>query len=807
MLQLLLSKPAKHAASLLLGLGLAASVAAAAPNATTPLLLDVSINNSPKNLIGQFLRDAQGRILIEAQELEAIGLRAPQGAKPKDVIALDDIKGLSFRIDDARQAIGFSASPAHLATTKYDASGNQALDQERLKVKRDYGALLNYTIFASGSHDLKSARPTYNGASASLEGRFSAPIGTLSQTAIIGNTLTSGEHATALRLDTTWLYSDQMSAITYRAGDMVSGGMAWTRPVRLGGLQAQRNFNMRPDLVTLPLPSVSGSAAVPSSVDVYVNNIKTFSRDVSTGPFTINNLPVLSGGGQARMVVRDASGREVETKLPFFISSKLLRAGLSDFSIEAGAPRLDYGSKSFSYGSQMVASGSARYGLTDAITLESHAEATRRLVNAGAGINIRTGGLGVATFALAGSHFARASGAQIYAGYDAQMFGLTFSAASQRTIGTYNDIAAVTAPRTGNDPTLAAIAQVTGLTRYFDFGAVRPAKAIDRVSLGLPLGFDSSAINLSFAHIRQADNRVSRIASTSYSKPLPFSASLFVTAFMDVSDRSNKGLFAGLSMPLGADIGLSTGVTRDNKGWGVATQVAKSMKQDVGDYGWRIIDMEGKTQNRSAAASYRSQIAQVEGGIAQSGRGVLGTATIEGAISSAGGDVFLSNRINDGFAVVKAGAPGVKVDVENRYAGTTNSNGKLLVADLRSFQKNKVTIDPSNLPLTASMETTREVVAPADGGVVVVDFGVNTETNSAHVTFQRANGKAIPAGTQGQLNDGTRFVVGYGGKALIQGLSASNHATLTFDGGSCTASFHYAKNKQEQVFIGPVSCQ
>jgi outer membrane usher protein FimD/PapC len=28
----------------------------------------------------------------------------------------------------------------------------------------------------------------------------------------------------------------------------------WTRPVRLGGIQVQRDFSIRPDLVTLPLP-------------------------------------------------------------------------------------------------------------------------------------------------------------------------------------------------------------------------------------------------------------------------------------------------------------------------------------------------------------------------------------------------------------------------------------------------------------------------------------------------------------------------------------------------------------------------
>ncbi|MGY3695904.1 hypothetical protein ACVIGA_005984 [Bradyrhizobium sp. USDA 3240] len=37
--------------------------------------------------------------------------------------------------------------------------------------------------------------------------------------------------------------------------------------MRLGGVQMQTNFALRPDLVTLPIPALSGSAAVPSTLD------------------------------------------------------------------------------------------------------------------------------------------------------------------------------------------------------------------------------------------------------------------------------------------------------------------------------------------------------------------------------------------------------------------------------------------------------------------------------------------------------------------------------------------------------------
>src|SRR6266851_4072224 len=131
-----------------------------------------------------------------------------------------------------------------------------------------------------------------------------------------------------------------------RAGDTISGGLPWTRPIRLGGLQMQRNFALRPDLVTLPLPSYSGSAAVPSTVDVYVNNVRALSQPVTPGPYQISNLPLLSGGGTARVVMQDAAGHQIEASLPYFTSPTLLRQGLTDYTLEAGYPRLNFATQS-----------------------------------------------------------------------------------------------------------------------------------------------------------------------------------------------------------------------------------------------------------------------------------------------------------------------------------------------------------------------------------------------------------------------------------------------------------------------------
>ncbi len=196
-----------------------------------------------------------------------------------------------------------------------------------------------------------------------IEARGFTPFGVATQSQIVK--LGSSGEAERIRLNIAITHYNPESVVTYRAGDVIAGGFEGTRPIRIDGFQVRRSFNLRPDLVTLPLPSTSGSAAVPSTADVYLNGFKTLSQAVEPGPYQIMNLAIYGRGGTARIVVRDALGREVETKPPFFVSSTLLAPGLVDFSLEAGAPRLYYATERDSYVAKPVASGSIRTGLTD----------------------------------------------------------------------------------------------------------------------------------------------------------------------------------------------------------------------------------------------------------------------------------------------------------------------------------------------------------------------------------------------------------------------------------------------------------
>ncbi|GAA5543929.1 hypothetical protein D8666_23545 [Ochrobactrum soli] len=126
----------------------------------------------------------------------------------------------------------------------------------------------------------------------------------------------------------------------------------------------------------MPLPELLGSPAVPSTADVYIDNARRAISNVASGPFSITILPVVTGAGTARMVVRDVLGPETVTEAPFYASADLLAKGLADFFAETGFARRYYGTESNDYDGRIVGGGTLRDGLTSNTTIEGHVEGT-----------------------------------------------------------------------------------------------------------------------------------------------------------------------------------------------------------------------------------------------------------------------------------------------------------------------------------------------------------------------------------------------------------------------------------------------
>ena len=481
-------------------------------------------------------------------------------------------------------------------------------------------------------------------------------------------------------------------------------GAAWTRPVRMGGAQVRRDFSLREDIITTPLLSTSGSAALPSTIDVFIGNVRAYSGEIGPGPFNLTDIPMIDDHGEAHVTLRDANGHTTQTKLPFFASRDLLSAGILDFSLEMGLPRQHYGQESFSYDNKPMASASARYGLTDRLTLQSHAEGNSDLFMGGAGVTTVLFNRAEVAAAAGGSLYDGDMGAFAYGSLRTEFFGIDLSLSSLRRFGDFADLTYVTG---------IGDLDSSSITKEYNF--IEPPRVLDVLSLGIPLYFDESQLRLNLIHAERKSQE-DFIVSASYSRSFKWSdLTMSLNAFRNFGDEKGFGAFAGFSMPLGDWGQGSTGLSRDGDGrYLPSAGVTKPMDSEIGSFGYRAdVSSTDTNGNKDAGVSYRSRFGVADMRLSSVDGHVMASGSFDGSLVAAGGGIFAANTIYDSFAVVDAGVPGVPVLLQNRPVAETGRNGKALVTGLRSYTRNKVSIDVSELPVDATVSATDMDVVPA----------------------------------------------------------------------------------------------
>jgi outer membrane usher protein len=296
------------------------------------LELELVINGLSAGFVAPVMLSG-GRFRLRLADLKRAGVHIDaQG----ELLFLDEMPGVTANYDQRLQRLAIDVPASYLPA--------QRLGKKKRKftpASYDVGALLNYDAYVSGG------RGTSGQASLFHEARAFGAAGTLSTTGVVR----SGPGKTYVRYDTRFRRSDEATATTIEVGDFITRSLPWASAVRLGGIQVSRDFGVRPDIITYPLPQFAGSAALPSTVELLVGNQRIAGGEVKPGPFALDTLPPINGAGEANLIVTDMNGRSIQTALPFYVSSNLLAPGLTDYAVAFGALRQNYGIKNFDYGS------------------------------------------------------------------------------------------------------------------------------------------------------------------------------------------------------------------------------------------------------------------------------------------------------------------------------------------------------------------------------------------------------------------------------------------------------------------------
>jgi outer membrane usher protein len=566
-------------------------------------------------------------------------------------------------------------------------------------------------------------------------------------------------------------------------GDTLSSDGDWSRPARYFGVRWSRDFLTQPGYVTYPSPSLKGSAALPSVVDVYINNQKQFQQTLTPGPFDYRNVPLTTGAGEVNLVVKDLLGRETIITKSFYTQNSMLKEGLSDFSLESGLFRNNYGTLSNDYSSPFVA-GTYRQGLTDDITGQSRFEAGAERQAIGADVTSVIGTLGSIHLATA------------------------VSKDSERDTGALYNVGVER-----RTPKYLVGAQYKSYSKdYTPFAysslETRPKNTFNATAT-VPI-YKDLATSLSYVEQTSYDTTAFRNVSLTTGITLPLNISMSVIA--NKSLTTDKAWFAGLNfnIPLGKDYSSSLNNSRQNNGDIINTvNLTKNIPSGEG-IGWGLNLSDDVTQQTRANIIVNTGSAQFSSEINQGQNNNAIRLGANGSLGYAEGLTFATRNIgDDSIAIVKVGdLKGIPIYNQNQIMTHTNDKG-LAFVKIRPYEKAKISIDPNTLPLDVDLnETKREPVAYAKSSVLV-DFSI-VRLKHVLITILKADGTFVPAGAKVVVKGQEEvFYVGRRGEVYISNLEDISHLTITWKENSCEFNVEYKSaevSDSDEKRIGPLKC-
>lgn len=641
------------------------------------------------------------------------------------------------------------------------------------------GSLLNYDIYFNHDQNQQFA-------SAATEFRvFGFGNGVFSHTTNSHSIRTENGiwESDSVALDTFAEWSFPESATRLVIGDSVSGGLHWTRSLRFTGVQLGRSFKLQPYRTITPLASFVGKAALPSSVELYIDGVRRYQSDVPPGPFEINAAPSITGMGQAQVVTTDSFGRSTTINIPFYNTQQLLRKGLSDWSLNTGFIHKDYGIKSFSYGDELSTSGSIRYGVSNRLTMEGHAELSNGLINGGIGAAWRPGLMGVLNLAYTHSNHNGIKGYQTAWRYSWNNTHVNFSVASQRTFGQYRDLAS-------------------------HYGSL-PARRSEQILAGLHTArLGNIGINATRFDNGDKDVSVLRYAGIHWNNNVNNGLSVYLSFNQNLNEKKDRTVRFGVNVAFDSNLQFHSSAQRNNGKNNYQASLQRPLPSDNG-FGWRLQGSDyGTTTNSLIQGSWQGNYARIDAGVAHVNRQNHGYAQTSGSLVWMDGKGFASRRINDSFAVVStSGVAGLPVKLENRVIGYTNKSGHLLITRLNAWQRNSLSVDPMDLPADHKITDVYQVITPSDRAGTLAEFTIE-KVRAAIVLLTDQDGNPLPVASRviTKPDSGRPIFVGFDGQTYIEQLQDYNHLQIITPSGTCIVEFEMPSNENPGHYIGPYSC-
>jgi len=481
-------------------------------------------------------------------------------------------------------------------------------------------------------------------------------------------------------------------------------------------------------------------------------------------------------------VITDALGRQQVLTQPYYSGTSLLRQDLAEYSVELGSVREDYGTRSFGYG-DMIGVASYRRGLTDTLTAGTRAEAQANGIYAlGADAAWQAGYVGILTAHLATG--GDSDGAGFETGLGVEHSGQRFSAFAQTQYASRSFVQTGMAglPYTPRQRTFGGLG--------FNFGAYGNAQ----VAYGLQSYYDSETV---------------RTVGINYSIALGMLGYLGLYASHTSATASETNVLLTWTLSLGDRRTVSTSLQQSSapSDFGGGFQGNVTLQRDLpagSGLGYRMSLSSSDAQDAYLAYQGSAGTASVDYSRRNGDSGVRVGAL--GGLAITGAGVMPSRQLNESFAVVQvADYPGLTVYADNQPVGRTDKHGRVLIEALRPYQRNEISVNPTQVPMDGSLSQSVIGVTPAYRSGALVRFPVERAL-AATMRVVQANGEPVPAGASASLGAAT-FPVALDGLLYVEGLREATRVRMSWQGSQCSFEARRPAGTDPVPDLGNVTCK
>lgn len=592
-----------------------------------------------------------------------------------------------------------------------------------------------------------------------------------------------GKRSEMLRLNSTFSIDFPQNYTRLVLGDSTTVMNPFMNSLRFGGLSFGTSYTERPDFIYWNAPTLRGSAALPSKVDLLLNGVSIYQQQVTPGDYVLQTGASIQQGGDAQVVVEDVLGNRTVQTFPLMINNRLLLPELNEYNISLGKLRYNYNIENDDY-REFFSNLYFRRGVSHATTLGFNAAYSEEVQNLGLMWTQSAGKIAVLDMYAAGSRSAQEDG---------------YSAGTALTRSWRKVSAGASIAYASHGYRILGYQDSLSVPKY-DILAYLNVYDVPRVG-----SVNANYVQREYYDDAEGYSVDSKMLNLGISKSFSSSLALGLTYFNDFAPEGDQGVYFSLNYNF--DSSRSLYASHSTEDFSRLQFVQNNVAETGLDYTLGAYQREGDVTYQAYGA-YGTRFGDLTAQYLQSPDYDSSMLSYRGALVVLGKKAALTRYVDNAFALVQVGDY-ADVDIYRSLSpmGATRKDGSFFVHNIVPYVTYDISFNQDQLMIDDKIDYSSKRIIALDKRGYALNFPVY-QTRLIVARLLDEQGQILARASEVYLNQSKSefFPVDGEGKVYLYGLKPDVYAVTvkTAGGKSCSAVLTVPAETSEQSAAKPL---